>query len=205
MARRIVVDLFCEDAGHEAFARALIDRLADEEGLARPDVRARSVRGGHGKAVSELRAWFQWTSRSPLEKGDMLLAMIDANSDGWNARHQELDDAVPPGRYAAVALACPDPYVEAWCAADPPAIRKALGVTLPAVPSAGKSRYKRWLREALEAAGQVVLGDAMDISSSLVPHIDLFRAGKNSPSLKHCVDELRRALSTACSVPPTSP
>jgi hypothetical protein len=70
-----------------------------------------------------------------------------------------------------------------------------LGATLPPLPAPGKTRFKRWLREALESAGHVVLSDPMDISAELVPAMDLYRAGKACPSLRRCVDDLQRALS----------
>ena len=53
---RVRIDLYCEDHGHELFVTALIRRLAREERVT-VDLKTRSGRGGHGRAVTELKAW----------------------------------------------------------------------------------------------------------------------------------------------------
>jgi len=190
MGRRIVVDLFCEDSGHESFARALLKRLEAEVGIVLK-VRARSARGGHGRAISELCAW----QRAALdERGDILLVMIDANAVGWHQQRADVAAAVDASAFPETAIGCPDPHTEAWCAADPGALETALGARVPPPPKSGRGSYKRWLRTALEEAGVEVFNDPMDISDELVPEMDLYHAGRNCPSLKHFTDEVRAAL-----------
>lgn len=191
MDKRIAVDLFCEDAGHESFARALLRRLAKDERMPDPEIRAGSTRGGHGRAISQLKAW-QRAELGP--RGDLLLVLIDANSVGWKEQRREITATIEANQWPGVVVACPDPHIEAWCGADPEALREVLGVTLPPVPAGGKSVYKRWLRQALEDADVITLNDPMDICAELLPRVDLFRAGKNCPSLQHPLDELRAQL-----------
>lgn len=56
MGRRVVV--FCEDAGHEHFARAAIERVAVEEEMA-VSIEIGSSRGGVGSVQRELRAYVE--------------------------------------------------------------------------------------------------------------------------------------------------
>lgn len=190
------VDLFCEDAGHESFARALIGRLADDQRIPRPTVTARAARGGHGRALTELDIWQRSLARgTEPARADLLVVMIDGNGEGWAAQRRGISDRLHPGLFRETVIGCPDPHVEAWCAADRVALKTTLGVD-PGPPPVkpGRKGYKVWLREALESAGIPVLNDAMDVAADLVPHIDPFRAAKASPSLGHFMDELSKAL-----------
>src|SRR5947208_11285430 len=56
MGERPRIDLYCEDSGHEQFARALLTRIAQELGV-RLTIQTASGRGGHGRALSEFQAW----------------------------------------------------------------------------------------------------------------------------------------------------
>ena len=58
MAEKRHIDLFCEDLGHELFVRALVSRLSREVGVS-IKISSRSVRGGHGRAISDFVKWQQ--------------------------------------------------------------------------------------------------------------------------------------------------
>lgn len=194
MGRRPIVELFCEDAGHEAFARALLQRLATEAALPAPTVNPRAARGGHGRAISELVSWQRTLSRGAASC-DILLVIIDGNGMGWAGQHRAVREAVDQARFSDVVVAIPDPHVEAWAASDPDALRQATGAVPPPAPQRpDRWAYKRWLRDALEQAGAVVLTDPMEISADVVPAMDLFHAGKQSPSLGRAVEELRASF-----------
>lgn len=194
MGKRPEVDLFCEDLGHEEFARALLRRLAREANLPAPTVHVRAARGGHGRAISELSDWQRSLPRGATSC-DILLVLIDANSVGWPRQFKAVGDAIDRNRFGDVVVAIPDPHIEAWAAADPDALRLATGAVPPTPPpDPDRGAYKRWLRDALEQAGSVLLTDPMAVSADIVPVMDLFRAGKQSPSLGHAVDGLRASL-----------
>jgi len=53
----VSVDLFCEDSGHEIFTRALLTRIAADLGIPLR-ITPRSARGGHCRAITELKGWF---------------------------------------------------------------------------------------------------------------------------------------------------
>lgn len=190
MTSRPRVELFGEDAGHEAFVRALLTRLANEAAVPRPDVVARSARGGHGRAVHELELWQRTLRRGGLSP-DLLVVAIDANGEGWTNQRRSIEALVDRALFGEVVIACPDPHVEAWIAADEGAFRRAFGV--PAAPpptKVGRDGYKAWLQRALDEAEVPVLTDPMSISAEVVDHIDLYAAGKASPSLRACTADL---------------
>ena len=58
------IDLFAEDRGHEAFLKALIQRLADETHTP-VTIHVRAARGGHGPSPSDELANY----RRLIEKG----------------------------------------------------------------------------------------------------------------------------------------
>ena len=77
MSSLVTVELFAEDRAHEALLRPLIRRVCDEEGKP-AEVRVRSARGGHGRAISEFEAYQQLKQAHRVElTGDVLDVTID--------------------------------------------------------------------------------------------------------------------------------
>jgi hypothetical protein len=196
-ARPPLVDLYCEDEGHELFVRALVRRLAREQGR-RVSLRTQVGRGGHGRAIAELRLWqtiFRRASSVAGDLPDLLLIIIDCNCHGWSTMRDEVEPAIDRELFPNVVVGCPDPHIEKWCFADPGAFRSIVGVAPPAVPAkCERDVYKNLLRSTLRAAGVLSLTTEMEVAPDIVAAMDLFRAGKSEPSLKHLVDELRAAL-----------
>ena len=94
MTDGLSVDLFCEDSAHERFALALLKRLARGKGT-RLSVRPRSTRGGHGAALTELRAWQRTVGRGGfVERPDLLVVVIDANCRGANEARADTERAI---------------------------------------------------------------------------------------------------------------
>jgi hypothetical protein len=193
---RITLVLFCEDLGHETFARALITRLALDAGVPAPRLHVAVARGGHGKVLAELELWQRGVRAGVAPaSADGVVVMIDGNGLGWQEQLRAVDRCVDRALFPDVAIGCPEPHVEAWCAADLGALQRLTGAELPPLPKkSGRGTYKLWLREALEAGGVQVLNDPMDIAVDLVPDLDLYRASKASPSLAHLVDDVRAML-----------
>lgn len=195
MAERLVLDLFCEDSGHEVFVTNLVRVIARSLTVPEPLLKPISARGGHGKAISELKTWQRGLLKGSLTRGDALIVLIDANSTGWRAMDREIRAAIDASLYPHVLVGCPDPHVEVWCAADPAAFQGLFSAPVPPAPArGGRLIYKQWLRQALEEAGNMVLGDPIDISLDLLPEMDLNRACRNDASLNHLVGDLRALL-----------
>jgi hypothetical protein len=197
MADRASIVLYCEDSGHEQYARALLSRVASELGL-RVDIRTASGRGGHGLALTEFKAWqraIAGVGGLRFEIPDLLVLMIDANCKGWANVRRDLVGSVDERIFPHCAIGCPDPHIERWCLADPQAIQGVFGVEGPADPGkCERQLYKNLLRETIRKADQPILTTAMEYAPDLIAATDFFRAGRNQPSLKHFVDEIRSAL-----------
>jgi hypothetical protein len=148
--------------------------------------------------MAEFKLW-QRTVFSQYGKGqslpDLLVLMIDANCKGWSQARRDLEDAIDSKLFVRCVIGCPDPHVEKWCLADPQAVQVVLGVAAPAIPEkCERHLYKQLLRKTIRDAGQPILTNEMEYAPDLVAAMDLYHAGKNQPSLRHFVDELRSAL-----------
>jgi hypothetical protein len=188
------VDLFGEDRGHEQFGRPLLEKLARETGV-QIEIQVPSAHGGHPRALQALRSFQRMVAAGVRRAPDLLVVMRDANRGSWAEVRAEVVRLIDPGVFPRVVVACPEPYIERWCIADRDAFRRVVGV-LPAPDPGSRDRevYKQLLRTAVEQAGVPVLVDELDLAPDLVAEMDLYRAGKAQPSLRHCVDELRGAL-----------
>jgi hypothetical protein len=185
-------DLFCKDLGHEAFIRAIFKRCCKERGLSL-GLTVRNSGGGAGRAIGQFRAW-QRTVALGGSGADLLILAMDANHHGYAQRRKEMESAVRGSVFPFVVLACPDPYVEAWYLADPPAFTDAFGLRPPTLGKGqDRQRWKDAIREVLEDAGDF-LADVGDLAPELVAGMDLYRAGKTNRSLGLFLDELGKTL-----------
>jgi len=183
--------LFAEDQGHAAFLRAVVERMAREEGVA-VRIEEMSARGGHGRALAEFRLYCRTLDLNPAKPGLVVIG-IDANCVGWNAKRQEIRDIVSEAFPSVIA--CPDPHVERWYMADPETFHSVVGVE-PRVEQrkCERGRYKQILETAILDAGHPATLGGIEFASDLVAAMDFFRAGKNEPSLKNFLDDLRAGL-----------
>lgn len=193
--RRLLVDLYCEDRGHEEFTRSLLQRLAAEEGAA-VRLRTQNSLGGHGRAVSEFKLWQRKVVGGlPGRRPDLLVLVVDGNCTDWRTAHKDLSQVVDKSLFPQFVVGCPEPHVERWCFADPESFTEVIGAAPP--PDPGKCErflYKNLLRRTILGAGQPILTTEMEFAPDLVEAMALYRAGKNQRSLGHFVDGLRAAL-----------
>lgn len=193
MAERHAV-LFCEDLGHESFARPLLRRLGREEGV---DVvlDVKNSRGGIGRATSELRAWQRFVALRG-DRPDLLLVILDANSDGPATRRRQVQDVIDGSLFPHVVVGTPDPYVERWYFADEAVFRTVAGGSPPGVAELAHSRRarKNALRRSMEASGEFLLNDVADLAPEIVGQMDLYAAARAVPTLGQLVQDLRMAL-----------
>lgn len=193
----VEVVLFAEDFGHEAFLTALIQRIAEVTRI-EAAIHPRSVRGGRGKVLTELKQYL-----SDLERGrdlwpDLLVVATDANCQGLAQRRREVDREAArfvhahPGR---LIVAIPDPHVERWMLVDSRAFKAVLGRGCQAPDlKCERRRYKQILLQAMQAAGIVPPLGGMEYASDIVQHLDLERIGSLDESLGQTVAALRNYL-----------
>lgn len=195
MRDRPLVDLYCEDRGHEQFCRALLERLARDEGVPLR-LRTQNSRGGHGRAVTEFKLWQRKVSKGlPEEIPDLLVMVIDGNCEDWGTAHKAHSTVVQDDVFPRVVVGCPEPHIERWCFADPESFQEVIGTAPPADPGkCERSFYKNLLRQTILQAGQLILTDEMEFAPDLVAKMSFYKAGKNQRSFGHFVEGLQSAF-----------
>jgi hypothetical protein len=184
---RVGVELFAEDAAHELFLSALVRRLATERG-AQAVIQVRSARGGHGKVLDELATH---QSLGAFSGADLVLVAIDANCSPPGEMRRQIREKIAAELGDRTVIACPDPHVERWYLADPPSLK--LGVRWKQ-QKCERDYYKQALRQSLADAGYVLTLGGIELAEEIVTAMDLFRAGKNEPSLRQLIADLRAQL-----------
>ena len=196
MSEGVRVDLFVEDRAHEELLKPLLVRVASETAVS-VDVRVRSARGGHAKAIQEFVGYQRLLEKGAFvgEPPDLIVVGIDGNCSTFAKKRAEIMDARNASRSARLVAACPDPHVERWYMADPDSFFDVVGHR----PSVGarkceRDHYKRLLTEAVRRGGYPPTLGGVEFAADLVAAMDLYRAGRSDHSLKAFLDDLRTDL-----------
>ena len=198
MSNQVVVDLFVEDRAHESFLEPLLMRIAREQDQdIKMEIRVRSARGGHGRAIAEFEIYQKFVMKSLLgnESADMVVVAIDGNCSTFAAARRHIQDATVPMLKDRLVIACPDPHIERWYVADPDSFETIVGHR-PRVGSrkCARDHYKQILKVAIREAGHPVTLGGVDFAPELVEGMDLYRAGRNDSSLNAFLRDLRAGL-----------
>jgi hypothetical protein len=198
MSSPVTVDIFVEDRAHEAFLVPMLQRIAREEDLV-VSSRVRSARGGHGRAIAELKLYQQIveTGMPGFSPPDLLLAGIDGNCSTFAKAKKAIEGATHVPFSDRLVAACPDPHVERWYLADPESVKEVVGLR----PTIAKKKcvrdyYKHALAKLVSKAGHPATLGGIEFAQELVERMDLYQAGKNERSLKAFVGDLRARLKT---------
>ena len=198
MSSPVLVDIFVEDRAHEAFLVPMLRRIAQEEKVV-VTPRVRSGRGGHGRAVTELKLYQDLVQKGAAgtTNPDLLIAGIDGNCSTFAKAKKAIVAATHAPFSDRLVVACPDPHVERWYLADPESFKDVVGHR----PTIAKKKcvrnyYKNALANAVRKAGHPATLGGIEFAPELVERMDLYRAGKNERSLKAFVDDLRGKLRT---------
>lgn len=186
------VDLFCEDAAHEAFGRAVIERCAVEEETA-VTLNVPTARFGIPRLKRELAA-FQSVLRNTSGAPDLLVVMVDANDVGVAGRRREVESALDAALFPEVVVAVPDPYVERWFLADPASFRELLGGSPPEGSPRSRVDWKERLVTTLEGAGEIVTQGGAEFADDIVGAMNQAPAGQTVPSLGTFFSDVHAAL-----------
>lgn len=191
MSSPLVVDMFVEDRAHEAFLVPMLGRIAREEEV-NVSHRIRSARGGHGRAIAEMRLY---QNRPGRGDAGLVIVGIDGNCTTSTKARQAIQAASEVAFRERLVVACPDPHIERWYLADPDSFKSVVGHR----PTAGKrnckrDHYKSMLAQAIWQAGHPTTLGGIEFARELVEAMDLYRAGKTDRSLKVFADDLRAGL-----------
>lgn len=194
MSRSCLLEIFAEDAAHEAFLVPFVRRLAGEQGVTF-DVRVRSAVGGHGRAMSEFDLFQRTLTQRHLARPDLVVICIDANCKRYAQARREIETQTVPDLRECMVIACPDPHIERWYMADREGFASVVG-SQPSIPrdKCARDVYKSLLASTISQNGLLAPLGGIEFASELIESMDLYRAGRNDKSLKAFTDDLRNAL-----------
>lgn len=194
MNEAIAIDLFVEDQAHERFLAAFVERMLREEQRA-GFLRVRAARGGHSRAIAEFNNYQRIVEKDGLPAPGLVIVAIDANCSPFTRARRLVQEAVRPTFVDKTVVACPDPHIERWFLADPTSFGEVVG-TRPRVRrrKCKRALYKDLLARSVVEGGHPPTLGGIEFSRELVDAMDLFRAGKAEPSLKHFTDSLRAQI-----------
>ena len=201
MTNPMMIDLFVEDRAHEEFLKAVVMRVAREEGKT-ISVHVRSARGGHGRVLAELSIYQRavlYGKSTLLRVPDLLFVGIDANCKEFNEARREIEGILEERFQDRTVIACPDPHVERWYLADPESFKEVIGVG----PKLSRKKcerdyYKSILHKAIIDAGHPPTLGGIEFAREIVENMDFYRARKGEKSLNHF---LNGAIAQIRSVP----
>ena len=193
MVAEVTVGLYLEDAAHERFMTALIERAANEVGVD-IELATRNATGGIPRMRRELRRFLAQRSRVAADSFDILIIAEDTDCRGEIVVRNELTQVTEQAEYpGATIIATPAPHIECWYLADPAAVQIVSGeATLGPIPTGDceKDVYKRRLGEAFPDA----LQSGIEYAADIVSEMNIYQAGRNVRSLGNFLDQLRATL-----------
>ena len=193
MVEKLTVDLFAEDRAHEEFVGALLRRICREQNLSL-ELKLISARRGSPKMKHELST-YQKLVQQGQGSPDVLIVVRDTNCSSPNEVHTETEEWIDKRLFAHFVVACPEPHIERWFMADPSSLQQVVGDECqPGKIKCERGRYKKMLVDAIRSGGNETRLRGIDFAKDLVKEMDFYRAGKNEPSLKTFVEEVRGVM-----------
>jgi len=194
MNRQLVVECFVEDRAHEEFLVPLMERVAQEENVTLR-WRLRIARGGRPRVMTAYREYQIVLEKTGAATADLMVVSIDGNCATFADARRSVRGRTRD-RYAhMLVVASPDPHIERWYLADPKSFQAIVGTRPKIGPEKClRDHYKQVLANAVRRAGHPQTRRGVEFGRELARAMDLFRAGKNVPSLKAFVGDLREGL-----------
>lgn len=184
--RRIA--LFVEDYAHQQFLGALLQRLAEENGVA-ISLDWRNARRGHGAVVREFKQYLREVRMQGDDQPDLIVAATDANCKGLRERTNALSDVIQRDDLRIV-FAVPDTHIERWLLVDSGAFKKVFGRGCNAPDQkCERARYKKMLIDAIRESGITPSLGGIEYAEDIVKEMDLGQAARNDASLRQLLEE----------------
>ena len=185
------INLFVEDIAHEDFLTTLIQRLADEYNT-NINIKASSVRGGHGKVITELRQYKRDLQRNQEDLPDLIVVGTDSNCQGISERETEINQ-VTSDLGSLVITMIPEPHIERWLLLDSEAFKAVFGKGCPAPDQkCERDRYKKMFLNAIYEATMVPPLNGTERVEELVYAMNLQRLEQSDRSIHRFLTALQR-------------
>jgi hypothetical protein len=189
----LLIDIFAEDHAHEAFIRAMVNRIGREQNI-NLSLRLRNGRGGHGRAISELKLFQKAVlaqSHESVDIPDMIIVGIDSNCKRFTQASKEIQNNLKLEFADRTVIACPDPHIEKWYLADSESFYEIIGKQPRNIKAkCERDVYKGLLAETISMAGHPLTLGGVEFAEELVNAMDFYRAGRKDPSLQAFINEL---------------
>lgn len=181
------IALFVEDYAHRQVIGTLVQRLANQYGIA-INLHWRSAVGGYSKVVGNFDDYLRDLARQGGYP-DLIIVATDSNCKGLNERTRELERPHSP---VPIVMAIPDPHIERWLLLDGEAFNAVVGRGCSAPDQkCERGRYKRLLINAIYDAGITPILGGIEFAEDIVRHMDIERATQDDRSLQRFVEEMR--------------
>ena len=185
------INLFVEDVAHEAFLKALLQRIADENNV-KINIKPSSVRGGHGKVITELKQYLRDLRHYKESLPDLIIVGTDSNCKGLSEREAEINQETSDLGDLVINMV-PEPHIERWFLLDPVAFKTVFGKGCP-VPDqkCERGRYKNMLLNAIYQATKTPPIDGIERIEELVYAMNFQRMGHKDRSIHRFLTALQR-------------
>ena len=189
------INLFVEDAAHEDFLAALIQRFANDYNV-KINIRAFSVRRGHGRVIAELKQYQRDLGRYKEDLPDLVIVGTDSNCKRLSAREREIN-LVTSDLTDRVISMIPDPHIERWLLLDSEAFKTVFGKGCPAPDQkCERGRYKHMLLNTIYNATMGPPLDGTERMEELVNAMNLEHMARNDVSVQRFLSALHRHFRT---------
>lgn len=188
------ISLFVEDQAHYQFIKALINRIAEEHGIA-IKLDWQNVRRGHGAVINELKQYLRDLKRGRCCPPSFVVVATDANCKGMKNRLKEITsitDKVPEVR---VVCAVPDPHIERWFLLDSQAFKDVFGRGCDSPDhKCERQRYKKKLIDAICNANITPSIGGIEFAEDIVAKMNIERVSRSDQSFNHFLQELMKEI-----------
>lgn len=161
------------------------------------NIKAYSVRGGHGRVIKELRQYQRNLQHNRENLPDLIIVGTDGNCKKPPQREREINLVIPDNFTHLVISAIPDPHIERWLLLDSAAFRTVFGRGCPAPDQkCERDRYKRLLLNAIHEAGIDASSTDVEYMADLVREMNLQRMEQTDSSIGRLLEALQRRFRT---------
>jgi len=190
-----IIDIFCEDTGHELTIRSVLSIIMRDFGLD-AIVRPLNVAGGHGAVLKELVQYYQDIAKGRTHRPDMVVAARDANCNGYLETTKLMQKAKPPELESLPTVyAVPDPHIERWLLSDQTAFKSVFGIGCSRPASkCERGYYKKALKDSILSAGINPRLGGVEFAPALIEQMNFDRFSFDDDSFKRFISDLRPAI-----------
>lgn len=187
---RFKVNLFLEDAAHEAFIPPLFKRILRENGLPLYDVELLTLHSRGGKSLEAFREFVEDAKRSRHLAADLLLVGADADEAGFIERRKYILNFAEKSPFSVVVPVIPIPYIERWYFLDVEALSNATGISVSPIcltAPGDKHHYRTLLRNVLAEIRPPLGG--IEYGEKVANTMNLYEARKHDTGLDYFIRE----------------